>query len=498
MQRKRRMTATLEEARSEVRDAFERAARLADSGEPGHFGEFEGQLWTALLVLGRALVSVFLLRQAARPRPVEYLLEGRQYTMTAERTSALGTRFGKVDFTRRTGRPARGGTGTTDLPIDRDLGLCAGFSVGVVMAVTRLCAQLAFASARATFQSFHEWAPSPRATLRMVDAAGAEARPFLEAQPTPQGDGEILVALADGRGAPHITNNEYRRRCQPRRKNRGTTKRARRRERQRAELRPRRNKGDKSKNAKVAIVGVLYTLRRTPNGFEGPINKRLYATFESHEALFIWLRREAIKRGYGVKRCLFIADGSDHIWRLQKKYLPDVEPCLDWYHAIEKVWDAGQCFHPEGSDGLRAWVAKQAKRLREGDLRAVIGELADALRRIPRKGPGNKKRRERLEKTLNHFFVHRQRMHYDVFRADDLDIGSGAVEGAVRNLVAMRLDGPGMRWGRDRAERVLHLRCVLLNGLWDEFSKHVASSGLTLSPVPEPARPYEAKQRRAA
>ena len=442
------MVATLEDARSTAREAFERAMGLADAGAAQRLGDFER-------ALGRALVSLFLLRQAAHPRPATYVHDGRRYTLASERTSALGTRFGKVHFTRRTGRPSAGATGATDFPIDRELGLCAGFSVGVVMAVTRLCAQLAFAPARATFRAFHEWAPSPRAALRMVDAAGAEARPFLEAQPAPPQDGEVLVALADGRGAPHITHSEYRRHCQPRRKTRGTTKRARRRQRRRAEVRPRRNKGDKSKNAKVAIVGVLYTLRRTANGYEGPINKRLYATFESHEALFIWLRREAIKRGYGVKRCLFIADGSDHIWRLQKKYLPDVEPCLDWYHAIEKVWEAGQCFHPEGSEGQRAWVAEQAQRLRAGDLRAVIGELADALRRTPKKGPGNKNRRERLARTLNHFFVHRHRMPYDVFRADDLDIGSGAVEGAVRNLIAMRLDGPGMRWGRDRAERIL-------------------------------------------
>lgn len=491
------MADALEAARTQVQGAFERANRLADSREQRRLGDFESELWTSLLELGRALVTLFLLRQTGRPRPAEYLHEGRRYALVAQqRTLALGTRFGKVDFTRQVGRPEGGGP--TDLPVDRELGLCAGFSVGVVLAVTRLCAQLAFGQARGTFRAFHEWAPSPRATLRMVDAAGKEARPFLEAQPAPDGDGEVLVAEVDARAAPHITPREHQRRCQPRRKLRGTTKRARLRARRKAALRPRRAKGDKSKNGKSAIVGVLYTLRRTPNGYEGPINKRLYATFESHQALFIWLRREAIKRGYGVKRCLFLADGSEHIWRLQREYLPLVEPCLDWYHVIEKVWDAGQCFHAEGSTGLHGWVARQAKRLREGDLRAVIGELADALRRIPRKGPGNKKRRSRLEKTLNHFFLHRHRMHYAAFRADDLDIGSGAVEGAVRNLIAVRLDGPGMRWGRDRAERVLHLRCVLLNGLWEDFAHHVASSGLKLLPKPEPARPYAAKPRRAA
>ena len=37
----------------------------------------------------------------------------------------------------------------------------------------------------------------------------------------------------------------------------------------------RRKKGDKSKNAKIAFVGIVYTLRKTPHGVEGPIHKRM-------------------------------------------------------------------------------------------------------------------------------------------------------------------------------------------------------------------------------
>ena len=47
--------------------------------------------------------------------------------------------------------------------------------MATVLSVTRLCTQLAFANARATFAQFCEWSPSQRSTLRMVDAAGAEA-----------------------------------------------------------------------------------------------------------------------------------------------------------------------------------------------------------------------------------------------------------------------------------------------------------------------------------
>lgn len=491
------MTTTIEATRTEVQHAFERALGLADSADRKRFWDFERELWSAMLELGRALVMLFLSRQAGRPRPAEYSHDGRRFSLNRERRSAFGTRFGKVEFTRKVGSPLDDESTAADLPIDRELGLCSGFSLGVAMALTRLCAQLAFAPARNTFRYFCEWTPSTRATLRIVDAVGAQARPFLEQLPPPKGDGDFLVAQVDGRGAPMISEREYQRRRKQRLKRRRGTKRAHRRVRRKSAQRPRRKKGEKSKNAKVAIVGVLYTLRRTPDGREGPINKRICATFESHEALFIWLQREAIKRGYGIKPFLFLADGSDHIWRLQQKYLPLALTCLDWIHAIEKVWNTGECFYSEGSAALRNWVATQAKRLREGNLREVIHELADALRRIPKTGPGNKNRRKRLAKTINHFFEHRHRMQYDLLRAQDLDIGTGAVEGAVRNLVAMRLDGPGMRWGRGRAEHVLHLRCVLINGLWEEFEAHVAASGqLKLRGAPIPARPHQAKPQQ--
>src|SRR5690606_36147680 len=172
------------------------------------------------------------------------------------------------------------------------------------------------------------------------------------------------------------------------------TERHRRRGRRRARRRPRRTKGEKSKNAKVAFVGVIYTLQNTDDGCEGPINKRLHATFDSHEALFIWLEREAKKRGYGNKRTLFLADGADVIWGLQQRYFPDAEQCLDWYHVVEKLWSVGRCIHPEGSKELNAWAAARTRELRQSrGANKVHDALTDAYAAIPKTGPRSEERR---------------------------------------------------------------------------------------------------------
>jgi hypothetical protein len=483
-----------------VQRAFDHALAIARGATAKPLHDIETSMWTALLALGRAMIALYLARVVARPRPSGYVHEGAKFVLAETMTSEIGTRFGKVTFERPVGRRIGWRRAACDRPIDRALGLCGGFSLPAVMSVARLCAQLAFANARATFAQFCEWAPSQRSTLRMVDAVGAEARPFLEAATAPDGDGEILVIQVDGGGAPHIDLSELLLRQRPHARG-DSSARHRRRRRRRARVRPRRKKGDKSKNAKVAFVGVIYTLgpRGDDGTREGPIHKRIYATFESHAALFKWLHHEAVKRGYGAKRTLFIADGAEAIWDQQAAWFPKAEPCIDWIHIAEKLWIAGRCLHPEGSKQLAAWVTERVRDLRRrSGADKVITTLSNAYASIPKTGPGNKGKREKLLDILTHFSKHRHRMKYDALRRDDLDIASGAIEGAVRNLVRMRLDGPGMRWSRGRSEYVLHLRCILLNGQWDQFATHLARRGtLQLAATPVPTRTHEAAKRAA-
>ena len=494
------MATSIDDCDRAVQRAFDHACAIArgDTRKPLH--DIETSLWSALLALGRAMIALYLARVVARPRTTGYIHDGASFVLAETMSSEVGTRFGKVVFERPVGRRVGWRRATCDRPIDRALGLCSGFSLSTVMAVTRLCAQLAFANARATFAQFCEWTPCQRTTLRMVDAVGAEARPFLEAAPAPKDDGEILVIQVDGGAAPHIDVAELSLRRRSRGPRSGTA-RHRRRRRRKERQRPRRAKGDKSKNGKVAFVGVIYTLgpRHEEHGREGPINKRIYATFESHAALFKWLHHEAVKRGYGTKRTLFLADGAEAIWEQQATWFPEAEPCIDWIHIVEKLWAAGRCLHPEGSKELKAWVDERRRDLRSpSGADKVIMTLSTAHAAIPKTGPGNKGKREKLLEVMKHLSTNRHRMKYNALRRDDLDIATGVCEGTVRNLIRVRLDGPGMRWSRGRSECVLHLRCILLNGQWDEFVAHLARRGsLQLAATPVPTTPHTAAKKAA-
>jgi hypothetical protein len=497
---------SIDQARTDVQQAVRVLMAIADSAVPASAASAERRLWSEMLALGRALMTLFFARQAGRWRVSRsYDVEGRRFAVVGTETSEVGTRFGKVKLEQPVGLREGDLHAARDRPLQRELGLPAGFTMLVVSTMARLCAQMAFASARDLSRNLFEWTPSSRAVLRMVDAVGERARGFLEQAPAPEDDGEVLVIMVDGKGAPAISSAEYARRAQPH-SARGANGRHARRQRRQERPRVRRGPGKKSKNAKMAAVGVLYTLRRDAEGkLEGPMNKRVYATFESYRAVFAWIALEAKKRGYGTAKftkVLFVADGADAIWALQQEYFPDAEVCLDWYHVVEKLWAAGKAIC-RGTRRHRAqlegWVAAQKKRLRHGEVEKVIAEIGAALSSTAATGPGNKYRREVLGKVHNHFVKNAARMQYAKLRDADLEIGSGVVEGAVRHLIGVRLDGPGMRWGRDRAEAVLHLRCVLINGLWDEFSRYLTEQNdFRLRPQPVPTRTHDAVMKQAA
>ena len=167
--------ASIDQARLEVQAAFAKVLSTADTAEPQAFAVVEASLWTQVLALGHALAALYLVRQAGRPRLAGYEHEGKDYEIAGSETCEVGTRFGKVRFETPVGRRVGAPRLARDLPVNRALGLCSGFSLLVVTTLTKLCAQMAFAAARKTFRDVFEWAQpaSDAAHGRRTRSAGA-------------------------------------------------------------------------------------------------------------------------------------------------------------------------------------------------------------------------------------------------------------------------------------------------------------------------------------
>jgi len=224
----------------------------------------------------------------------------------------------------------------------------------------------------------------------------------------------------------------------------------------------------------MATIMVMYTLRQSADGtLEGPINKKVYASYAPKRHTVAIARREANKRGFGPesgKRIQVVTDGDNELERYIDEFFPEAIHTIDVYHVTEYLWEAGRCLYPEGSDELLAWVDEQKAALYDGRAADIVAELD---RRIARLDPGRQSAAERLQKIRNYLDKRLTKMDYRMLRQQDLEVSSGAAEGAVNYVIARRFDSGGMRWIKERAEPLLQLRCIEVNGDWDAFIQFV-------------------------
>lgn len=442
------------------------------------FGEVEKKLVPMVFALARLFFAYFLAR---RQRLSEKRLRKRPpagYRSGTSQPRRVGTFFGKVRYWRTYLRESCGTSGT--YPLDIELGFTAdGFSMHVISLSARLSCLVSFDQVAALLLTFMLWAPAKRTIENSVLGLGRFTQDWFESAPAPEGDGDILVMQFDGKAAPTATDSELEKRRGKRgKKSRAPSPRHRGREkRERRGPKPRRKPGDKSKNGRVATLVVMYTLKTATNEkgkplLLGPINRKVYGSFACKRHAFAVARREADKRGFeqgSGKPVQVVMDGDLDFEDYARDYFPEAMLTLDIMHAIEYLGKAGRCFYKEGSEEFYAWVENKKNLLYKGETGKLVRELQAEFESIPKTGPGNKGKRKKLEGIISYLESRRHMMHYGWLRQQDYEIASGSVEGAVKHVVGKRFDNGSMRWIRERAEALLQLRCIEINGDWDDF-----------------------------
>lgn len=476
--------------RARVQEAVDTAVgaveRLA-SAESVSLRCAERDVREVVFAVGRSLIVLFLGLREQHVMAAHRAEHGTRYqglfrTLRAAPPIArnLSTVFGVVRYFRTYLREVKERDRHGAHPLDVSLGLTRDrFSWNVLMLAARLATKMAFAEAKATLGLFVPDAPSTEVIEKVVLGLGRHTAAFVEQAPAPEGDGEVLVIQFDGKGAPTATARELARRRKKRRRGKQCRS-ARHRGRQRRARhprQPRRAKGDKAKNARMATMVVMYTLRRVgTRRLEGPINVRHYASFATKRHAFEVARRWADKRGFADacgKLVQVLTDGDRDLRDLCAEHFPTAEHTVDFYHVLERIHEAGECFLPEGSKQLTAWFDQKREQLLRDQADLIVAELRQRLLAIPKTGPGNKGRRERLEAALLYLERRLPNIRYGSLRRRDLEIGTGAVEGAVKRIIGQRCDHGGMRWIRERVEAVVQLRCIEINGQWDHFEAFV-------------------------
>ena len=180
-------------------------------------------------------------------------------------------------------------------------------------------------------------------------------------------------------------------------------------------------------------------------------------------AAFVW----SLACRCGLKRArevVLLGDGAKWIWDHIAPLLEGATCIVDWYHAMEHVWDCGRKLHGEGTRITTVWVKEMESLLWDGNVREIRRQL-----RTERAQARSPTKRKAFTELITYLTNQDERLAYDKFRARGLDIGSGRVEAACKHVVGTRMKRSGMCWSRRGSQATLSLRVAWLNERWDKL-----------------------------
>jgi hypothetical protein len=177
---------------------------------------------------------------------------------------------------------------------------------------------------------------------------------------------------------------------------------------------------------------------------------------------------DAVRAGCPGASLSGVCDGGEWPERTVDRAVGRRRRLTDFYHATEHVRSASVALSGDGPASLR-WYRRRRTRLLRSN--GAAEALADELEAAAERTTLPPARRKALRTEAGFFRKRRRQMRYASALARDEPIGSGVMEAAVKQVIAMRMKRPGASWTEAGGQAVLALRCVRLSGVWDQAWK---------------------------
>jgi hypothetical protein len=193
------------------------------------------------------------------------------------------------------------------------------------------------------------------------------------------------------------------------------------------------------------------------------VNNSYVAHLGGPERLGELLWADASRRGFArAIDTIALGDAAPWIWNQVRQHFGSSRQAVDWYHAKEHLYAVGHLAHGEGSAEAVRWAKGMETPLYEGHARRV----AMVIEALAERRTGDVAKKLRTE--AGYFERNCRRMQYMELREDGWPLGSGMIESGCKQFGA-RFDGPGMRWSRAGAERLLPIRAAIMSRRFDEL-----------------------------
>ena len=169
---------------------------------------------------------------------------------------------------------------------------------------------------------------------------------------------------------------------------------------------------------------------------------------------------EARRRGWDrASDTQVVGDGAAWVWNLAATHFYDSQQVVDWYHATEHLAQAARFLHGDGTPEAQQWFRKWETPLFQGQAEQIAANLTAVSSQHPSVAAD-------ILREAGYFDHNQRRMNYLEMREEGWLIGSGMVESGGKQFKA-RFAGPGMRWSRAGAQRLLPVRAAILSGRFD-------------------------------
>lgn len=179
---------------------------------------------------------------------------------------------------------------------------------------------------------------------------------------------------------------------------------------------------------------------------------------------------EAERLGVSADGLSVLGDGAEWIWNLVERHFAAAAQVLDVYHGGEQLAKAGRAVFGEGGE-LEKWLAEAREKM-IGDgywgVCEVIAALGVEEAKAARLGVTG-------AEVLNYFSGQQARMGYALRLRRGQVIGSGLVEGTIKQRVNLRMKRSGARWLVERVGPFVELLALADSSEWSEFWASMAA-----------------------
>jgi hypothetical protein len=161
-----------------------------------------------------------------------------------------------------------------------------------------------------------------------------------------------------------------------------------------------------------------------------------------------------------------LGDGAEWIWNLAERRFSGASQCLDFWHGAGHLGDGAKAVFGSGSGEAEAELDRGKRRLLDDGYWGVTEWVGELAVKVPVGGDG-----AALGAVLNYFAGHQSRVKYALRLRRGQSIGSGLVEGSIKQLLNVRLKQTGARWKVEHVAPLVELGALAAGPEWEAFWK---------------------------